>query len=331
MKGSRLAARGARPAVRGGLREARASGLAPLPWINPVGGLGDTLMLGGVLKHVIDRDPARRFNLVTRTKYPPLLRGHPAIAGIGHPPPGAVLLQTDYWHDPAFGPPEHRAYQILARMFGLEPPVAEELFVPWPVREDDPVLDARIPWARHNVLLGATSESPRKQPSPPRWEEIVTALRAAGLGVVQVGRDRDPYVRGTFNLLGLTRPRQVIGLIHEFDVVLTVDSFLMHAAHLCGAPAVVLWGPTDHRVYGYAEQIHLQAAPCADAHECIAPGNSQVYATECPKDDEHCVLQLPVEAVVAAVHDALRHRRAPAPARERAHRAAGPSTRRRRR
>lgn len=288
---------------------------AGLPWVNPVGGLGDTLMLSGVLKHVVDRDPARRFNLVTRTKYPPLLRGHPAIATIGHPPPDAVLLHTDYWHQPSFGPPESRAYQILARMFGLRPPVPEVLYVPWPVREDDPVLRDRIPWERHNVLLGPTSESPRKQPAPPRWEEIVAGLRAAGLGVVQVGRAHDPYIRGAFDLIGLTRPRDLIGLVHRFDVVLTVDSFLMHAAHLGGVPAVVLWGPTDHRVYGYAGQTHLQAAPCAETHDCIAPGNSQVYATDCPKGDDHCVRQIPVEAVLAAVRDTLARPASPPPRR----------------
>jgi hypothetical protein len=262
-------------------------------------------MLGGVLKQVVDRDPSRRFNLVVRTKYPPLLRGHPAIAEIGHPPPGATLVHTDYWHDPAFGPPQNRAYQILARMVGLEPPVPEELFVPWPSREEDPVLFARIPWRPRNVLLGPTSESPRKQPVPERWEAVVSALRGAGLGVVQVGRSSDAYIRGAFSLLGLTTPRQVIGLLHRFDVVLTVDTFLMHAAHLCGTPAVVLWGPTNHLVYGYADQIHLQGEPCADAHACIAPGNSQVYDTECPKGDEHCLNAVPVEAVVAAVTDAL--------------------------
>jgi hypothetical protein len=276
MRGPRREARGASQPARASRLEPQASSLEPLPWVNPVGGLGDTLMLGGVLKQVVDRDPARKFNLVTRTKYPPLLRGHPAIVGIGHPPPDAVLVHTDYWHDASFGPPENRPYQILARMLGLATPVAEELYVPWPTDQDDPVLFGRIPWQTRNVLLGPTSESPRKQPASPRWEAIVAALRATGLGVVQVGRERDPYVRGAFNLLGLTTSRQAIGLIHKFDVVLTVDSFLMHAAHLCAAPAVVLWGPTDHRVYGYAEQIHLQAEPCAEAHECIAPGNSQV-------------------------------------------------------
>jgi ADP-heptose:LPS heptosyltransferase len=276
-----------------------------LPWVNPVGGLGDTLMLAGVLKQVVDADPSRRFNLVTRTKYPPLLRGHPALVEIGHPPPDAELVHTDYWHHASFGPPENRAYQILARMFGLRTPVTEELYVPWPTDEGDPVLFARIPWRPRNVLLGPTSESPRKQPAPPRWEAIVEALRRTGLGVVQVGRGSDPYIRGAFDLLGLTTPRQVIGLIHRFDAVLTVDSFLMHAAHLCAAPAVVLWGPTDHRVYGYSEQTHLQGSPCSDSPECIAPGNSQVYGTECPKGEDHCLNEVPIDAVVAAVLEAL--------------------------
>ncbi|MBI5477449.1 MAG: hypothetical protein HY906_01260 [Deltaproteobacteria bacterium] len=308
------------------------AGAPELPWVNPVGGLGDTLMLAGVLKQVVDRDPSRRFNLVTRTKYPHLLRGHPAIVEIGHPPPGAVLQHTDYWHDAAFGPPENRAYQILARMFGLETPAPDELYVPWPTREDDPVLFGRIPWRTRNVLLGPTSESPRKQPTPPRWEALVRALRAAGLGVVQVGTAGDPYIRGAFSLLGLTTPRQVIGMIHRFAAVLTVDTFLMHAAHLCVAPAVVLWGPTDHRVYGYPEQIHLQAPPCSDAHECIAPGASQVYGTECPKGENHCLDEVPLEAVIAAVHDAVGGGRPPSSARahDDGRRTAAPGGRRRR-
>ena len=53
-------------------------------WIDPVGGLGDTLMISGVLKRAIEAEPARKFNLVARTKYGPILKGHPSIAHIGH-------------------------------------------------------------------------------------------------------------------------------------------------------------------------------------------------------------------------------------------------------
>lgn len=278
------------------------------PWVNAVGGLGDTLMLAGVLKHVVDRDPERRFNLIARTKYPPLLAGHPAIAHIGHPPVGASIQPTDYWRHESFGPPDQRAYQVLARMFDLAPPVPESLFVPFPLTVDDPILEGLIPWQQRNVLLSSTSDSPRKELSVHLWEEVAARLRAQGVGVVQVGRRHDPYVRGCFSLLGLTTPRQLIGLLGRFEAAVTCDNFIMHAAHLCGVPAVVLWGPTDHRVYGYSGQIHLQAPPCADAHLCIAPANSEVYSTPCPKDECHCVDALGPDAIERAVLDELGRR-----------------------
>ena len=64
-------------------------------WINPIGGLGDTLMLSGVLKQVHDREPDKQFNLVRRSGYMSLLKGHPAIRHIGHPPADARLIRTE--------------------------------------------------------------------------------------------------------------------------------------------------------------------------------------------------------------------------------------------
>ena len=216
-----------------------------LPWIDPIGGLGDTLMISGVLKQVVDADPSRRFNLVLRTKYGPLLKGHPAIAKTGHPPLGAQFIRTNYWDQEDYG--GRRAYQVLARMFGLVPPVPEQLFVPWPLQED-PDLTSAIPWRRHNILIGPASDSPRKQMPPGKWECLVEQLRGEGINVAQAGRQNDKYVRGCFSLLGLTSPKQIISLLRRFDVIVTSDNFLMHAAHLCDVPAVVLW---DRRIIAF--------------------------------------------------------------------------------
>jgi len=123
-----------------------------LVWIDPVGGLGDTLMISGVLKRVIEANPGRRFNLVTRTKYRPILKGHPAIAHIGHPPPGARLLRTNYWDHEKYLQPQQRAFQILALMFNLEPPVEESLYVPWEF-ENDTLLSGLVPWEKKNILI----------------------------------------------------------------------------------------------------------------------------------------------------------------------------------
>ncbi|MEE9213743.1 MAG: SPASM domain-containing protein [Thermodesulfobacteriota bacterium] len=277
-----------------------------LTWINPIGGLGDTLMISGVLKQVSEKHPSRKFNLVARTKYRPLLEGHPAITHIGHPPPEARFISTNYWNHKDYLLPEKRAYQILARIFGLKTPVKERLYVPWELH-DDPVLMRLIPWKQHNVLICQSSDSPRKQMGIERWESLVAMLNKDKIGIVQAGKMKDRYVRGTYSLLGLTTPRHLISILRHFDAIVTADSFIMHAAHLCGVPAVVLWGPTDYRVYGYSKQIHLQAKiDCEYPGGCIRTDHGNLYHIDCPKGPAHCVDTLQLETIYNSVKNLLK-------------------------
>jgi radical SAM protein with 4Fe4S-binding SPASM domain len=277
-----------------------------LTWISPIGGLGDTLMISGVLKQVSEKDPTRKFNLVRRTKYPPFLEGHPAIAHIGHPPPGARFISTNYWNHEDYQRPGARAYQILARIFGLTPPVEERLYVPGEL-QDDPVLMDLIPWKSPNVLICQSSDSPRKQMGIDRWESLVERLNRDKIGVVEAGRMRDRYVRGAYSLLGLTTPRQLISLLRRFDAIVTADNFIMHVAHLCGVPAVVLWGPTDHRVYGYSGQVHLQAKmDCEYPGGCLGPGNGHLYQVDCPRGAAHCMNTLELATIYNSLKSLLK-------------------------
>jgi len=281
-------------------------------WIDPVGGNGDTLMLSGVLKHVHEHRPLQRLHLVERTGYRTILRGHPAIAAIGDPPPGAKLIRTTYWDTEPLGPGPQRAFQILARMFGLPTPIAETLYLPGALPNVDG-WRATLPRASCKVAIAPASASPRKELPRPWWEQLVAALRERGVFVAQLGGARDFYVRGSYSLLGLTTVREAIAMLRLFDLVITSDSFVMHAAHLTGSPAIVLWGPTDHRVYGYEGQVHLQAAPCDELEtRCIGPGRAQYYGTPCHRAHEHCMTSITVEQVVAKTFERLAQRRPPA-------------------
>ena len=274
-----------------------------LTWINPRGGLGDALMLSGVLKQVVEQDPSRKFNLVTRAQFGPLLDGHPALAQTGYPPPGAKFIGTNYWDQEDYHLPGQRAYQMLARIFGLETPVEERLYIPGEIK-DDPVLMGLIPWQSRHILICPGSGSPRKRMAVEKWELLVARLNQDRLGIVQAGTMKDRYVRGAYSLLGLTTPRQLISLLRRFDVIVTGDNFIMHAAHLCGVPAVVLWGPTDYRVTGYAGQIHLKAGlDCEYFGRRLGGGDPDHQ--ECPRGEARCMNGLKTEDIYLAVQRLL--------------------------
>lgn len=275
-------------------------------WINPIGGLGDTLMLSGVLKLVYDRDPSKRFNLARRTRYSSILEGHPAIGKVGHPPKDAKIIGTDYWSHETLGPGSQRAFQILARMYGLETPIEEKLYLPVEP-EDDAILNKFIPWKEKNVLISPSSESPRKMMHPMAWHIIVEKLKEQGANVMQSGRMNELRIKGAYSLLGITSPRQLIALLRKCQLVITSDNFVMHAAHLTGIPTVAFWGPTDHRVYGYAEQTHLQAPldHCDQKDACIGVGFAQNYPTPCPLGEHHCINRIPMEEILYKISQRL--------------------------
>ena len=274
------------------------SGLEPI-WINPIGGLGDMLMVSGVIKQMIDRI-GTKFNLVRRSYYRPMFKNHPAIKTIGFPPEGSRIIGTDYW---AHGLDEkhNRPYQILARLFGLPTPVEEKLYFP-----DEPnidkILEGIVPWSKKNIVLMAGSDSPRKMMSQERWGKLVRKLKEDGFLVMQVGKMYETYIKGTYSLLGLTSPGQLISLIRRADVVITIDSFAMHAAHLTGTPAVVLWGPTSPEIYGYPRQIHLREEfHCDESNQCLGPETPKNYNKPCPLETQHCMNLIPVDKIYEAV------------------------------
>ncbi len=280
------------------------------PWINPIGGFGDMLMVSGVLKLVIEEAPWRRFNLVRRTNYLSVFNGHPAVAHVGFPPKAAKIQDVNYWSMEELGPGSQRPFQVLARAFGLKTPVEERLYFPMQGLED-PLLHDMLPWKGNNIVIAPASDSRRKVVAVASWDRLVDCLLADGCNVMQVGRALDPHIRNAYSLLGLTTPAQVIRLIGMVDVVVTSDNFLMHAAHFTGTPAVVVWGPTNHTVYGYPEQLHMQSRKSCglDAmDDCIGPKRNEggtLYDTPCPEAERHCMNQHTPEAIYQMVGQAL--------------------------
>lgn len=277
-------------------------------WINPTGGYGDILMLSGILKQCLNKNPALKFNVVRRAIYTDLLQGHPAIKRYGYPPKNATIITTDYWLKEKLGVNNQRPYQILARLFGLDTPIEEELYLPGEYNDGDRFLQDYVLKGYDKIaLIAPSSISPRKMMEPMIWQNFVEELKRKEIFTIQVGQKNDVYIKGTYSLLGLTTLRQLVSLMIRSDVIVSVDSLIMHAAHLIKKPAIIIWGPTNYKIYGYPEQTHMQCPTdhCELKNKCLGPDFPENYYTPCPLRDRHCMSKVSINEMIENVINIL--------------------------
>lgn len=260
-------------------------------WVNPVGGLGDILMLSTALRQAYLRY-GRKFNLCRRAQYTRFFVNHPAIETIGNPPEESFIVCNDYWNRPEYDDPSIKSLSILYKIFGIGDCSDTTLWIP--LDDADPTYDLiekNIPWTDRTVVIATSSESPRKMMHPVKWHIIVEKLLAQRCFVVQVGLPGDMHIVGAYSLLGVTTPTQLCRLLKKARLVITPDNFIMHAAQLARVPAISLFGPTEASHYSYPGHIALQAdrSECPHAANCIGPHVGDNYPTPCPLEAQHCM------------------------------------------
>ena len=260
-------------------------------WINPVGGLGDIIMLSTALKCSYDKYE-KKFCLARRTQYTEFFRNHPAIQEIGHPPTGSNIICNDYWMRSDFSNSSNKALDITCKIFCAENASCKTLYIP-PSQENKAteLLLQNIPWREKNVAIVISSESPRKMMHPIKWHIIVDKLLSQDCFVLQIGRGGDIPIRGAYSLLGATTPLQIFDVLKKVDAVITVDNYVMHAAEVVHTPTIALFGPTEVSRYGYEDQVCLQADVnfCSQADRCLGPHVPENYSTPCPLCERHCM------------------------------------------
>lgn len=261
-------------------------------WIDPVGGLGDIIILSTALKRSHEKY-GRKFNLSRRTRYTEFFIGHPAIEEIGNPPEDSDIVCNDYWSRPDFNDVSNKALNIVLKIFGVTESNNDTLYmVESKADEHTNLLLKNIPWNnKRTVVISFSSESPRKMMHPMKWHFIVEKLLAQQCMVIQVGNYGDIPIKGAYSLLGVTTPMQVCEILKKSDLVITLDSYIMHAAKLTNTPTIALFGPTEPERYGYNGHICLQANKnqCPHENECLGPNVPENYSTMCPLQDRHCM------------------------------------------
>lgn len=273
-------------------------------WVNPVGGLGDVLMMSTALKHSFDKY-GRQFHMSRRSRYTPFFTNHPAVAEVGIPPVDAIVVCNDYWSRTEFNDPNNKALHITCKIFGVEAPADDALYLP-EMPEDDATktILEYLPKANKTVVFSTSSASPRKIMHPAKWHNIVNKLLAQNCAVIQVGEPRDIYISGAYSLLGATNPFQLCAILRHADLVISSDNFVMHAARLANVPTIALFGPTEKERYCYSTHFGIQGdrSDCEMAKECLGPTCSNNYTTPCPRIAQspslHCMNRIDENKVV---------------------------------
>ena len=210
--------------------------------------------------------------------------------------------------------------QDVGILAGLE--AIPESFPDLPVLEGAPWLRDllnREPPRRRIVINVTTSELGRNQRMWPTesWVAVITELlREPSLQVCLTGvaSERAPVQailarlplpsRGTtalVDLTGRTSLADVLVLLRATDVVVSVDSALVHLAALCDTPVVALFGPDTPLRWAprHARARSLYAAlPCSPC--CTFETDKR---TTCR--DNQCMKQISPDAVLAAIRDLL--------------------------
>ncbi len=164
----------------------------------------------------------------------------------------------------------------------------------------------RVPPGCPRVVVHPAARWPTKLWEVPRWRELATALLAEGIGVVLTGSPEDDAIAEDISLGMNPRPlslvgrlplKQLVAVLQNVDLMITVDSGPMHIAAAVGTPVVALFGPTDPlrtgpRGPGRILRRELPCSPCLQRR--------------CRIDDTYrCMRDLSVVEVLGAVRDLL--------------------------
>lgn len=105
----------------------------------------------------------------------------------------------------------------------------------------------------------------------PHWEKLIGRLDEIGIQVVHLDQFDDAHV--STKGLGL---RQLIGVMSHMDLVVSVDTGLLHIAGGLGVPILGLFGPTDGKVRCNRYDAEILTGECPQMpcwyNYCVSPG-----------------------------------------------------------
>lgn len=214
---------------------------------------GDIVCMTSLPRDIMLADP-HRYEIHVATHCPELWANNPYIASYQHHAiPDARPIQLNYG-SPMIYINNVKLHFITAFHRNFEE--LEQMGVPCRYPKGDLYLSAKEeqerPFAERYwvIFTGGKNDFTTKLWSRARWQQLVDALNARGIRVVQCGAVSPLHInapmQNTINLIGKTNLRDVLQLIHHADGVICPITFPMHVAAALEKPCVVIAGGREH-------------------------------------------------------------------------------------
>ena len=160
------------------------------------------------------------------------------------------------------------------------------------------------------ILIHAGPTWPVKQWPEEAWCALVRELKARGFENIfqlgaglkdysQLGASESGRVAGTVSLIGKLTLEESLALIAQADLLVGIDSGLLHAAVSFRVPAVGIWGATSPKfLFAKSESRHfvISTVECQGCHHRVPRLH---WTTGCPHDI-CCLKEISVAAVLRA-------------------------------
>lgn len=161
---------------------------------------------------------------------------------------------------------------------------------------------------------GGTGSSHKEWPQY-RWQALAEALVHDGYGIALTGSPEqfglneeliarvDPFARASMANIAGCNFSDLANELHRADLVVSVNTGVMHMADALSASLVALHGPTNARRWG-------PVSPTSISLESPLPGSGYLdLGFEYPRQVPDCMSALSFDTVLTACRAALRHKR----------------------
>ena len=173
------------------------------------------------------------------------------------------------------------------------------------------------------ILIHAGPSYPVKYWPRASWAALVEKIKTATGGTVaQLGARAGSYtnaaaddfqpVAGAICLVNQLTLPETIALIAQADLLVGLDSGLLHIAASVGTPAVGLWGPTSARFLFLESESRFFVTSCVECQGCHHRVPRLHWFTNCPHEIK-CMDEISVAEVFQACQRALGNKTETAP------------------